>query len=65
MSKSSCPKEKFENYRKELIISNSSKKQPLLNASKARQTIPAGSLKKRKISEKHPKNKLRLVTEVD
>ena len=39
--------------------------QPLLNASKAWQTIPAGSFKKRKPSKKHPKNQLNLVTEAD
>ena len=39
--------------------------QPLLNASKVWQTIPAGSLKKREPSIKHTKNKLSLVTEVD
>ena len=31
--------------------------QPLLNASKAWQTIPAGSLKKRELSKKHTENK--------
>ena len=39
--------------------------QLLLNASKAQQTIPAGSLKKRELSKKYPKNKLSLVTEAD
>ena len=39
--------------------------QPLLNASKEWQTIPAGSLKKREPSIKQTKNKLSLVTEVD
>ena len=39
--------------------------QPLLNASKAWQTIPDGSLKKWEPSKKHTKNKLSLVTEVD
>ena len=37
--------------------------QPLLNASKAWQTIPAGSLKKREPSKKDTKTSL--VTEVD
>ena len=50
------PERKF--YRKKtiigkLIISNSNKMQPLLNASKAWQTIPADSLKKWEPSEKH------------
>ena len=39
--------------------------QPLLNASKAWQTSPAGSLKKRELSIQHKNNKWRLVTEVD
>ena len=39
--------------------------QPLLNASKAWQTTPAGSLKKRELSMQHKNNKLRLATEVD
>ena len=65
MSKSSCYEERFDNYRKKLIISNSNKMQPLTDASKAQQTIPADSLKKREPSKKHPKNKLILVTEVD
>ena len=39
--------------------------QPLLNATKAWQTIPAGSLKKWEPSRKHTKNKLILVTEAD
>ena len=39
--------------------------QSLLNASKAWQNIPNGSLKKRKLSIKHTKNKLSLVTEVE
>ena len=38
--------------------------QPLLNASKAWQTIPTVSLRKREPSKKHPKNKLCLVAEV-
>ena len=37
----------------------------ILNASKARQAVPAGSLKKREPSKKHPRNKLGLVTEDD
>ena len=39
--------------------------QSLLSASKAWQTIPAGSLKKREQSIKHTKNKLSLLTEID
>ena len=39
--------------------------QPLPNASKWCQAIPAGSLKRREPSIKHTKNKLTLVTEVD
>ena len=41
----SYSKDNFENYRKK--ISNSSKMKPLLNASKAWQTVPAGSLSAR------------------
>ena len=53
-------------YRKKTIIfSNINKMQPLPNASKWCQAIPAGSLKKREPSIKHTKNKLTLVTEVD
>ena len=37
------------------IISSSNKMQPLLNASKAWQTIPADSLKKWEPSKKHAK----------
>ena len=44
---------------------NSNKMLPLLNAKKAWQTIPAGSLKKWEPSRKHTKNKLKLVTEAD
>ena len=39
--------------------------QPLLNVSKAWQTIPAGSLKRWKPSKRHTNNKLSLVTEVE
>ena len=39
-----------------LIISNPNEIEPPLNASKALQTIPAGSLKKWKPSKKHTKN---------
>ena len=39
--------------------------QSLLNASKAWQNIPDGSLKKRELSIKHTKNKLSLITEVE
>ena len=37
--------------------------QPLINASKALQTISAGFSKKREPSKKHTKNKFNLVTE--
>ena len=40
---------------RKLIISYTNKMQPLLNASKAQQAIPADSLKKREPSEKHTK----------
>ena len=40
---------------RKLIISNSNKMQPLLNASKAWQIIPADSLKKREPSKKYTK----------
>ena len=39
--------------------------QPLLNASKMRQTIPAGSLFKKREPPETCKNKLSLVTEAD
>ena len=50
---------------KKLIISNSNTMQPLLDASKAWQTIPTDSLKKRENIKKYRKQKLSLVTEVD
>ena len=40
-----------------IIIFNSTKIKPPSNASKARQTITAGTLKKREPSQKHLKNK--------
>ena len=48
---------------RKLITSNSNKMQPIINASKAWQTIPAGFSKKREPSKKHTKNKFNLVTE--
>ena len=49
---------------KNLSFSNSNQMQLSLNASRAWQTFPAGSFKKREPSKKHPKNKLSLVTSV-
>ena len=57
-------KKSLKSLRRKLIISNSNKLQPLLNASKAWQSILAGSLKKWAPSKKHPKKKLVLVTEL-
>ena len=49
---------------RKLVISDSHKIQPLLNASRVLHTISAGSLKKRQPSKKDPKNILFLVIEV-
>ena len=50
---------------RKLITSNSQKLQPLLNVSKAWQTIPDGFIKNWEPSKKHPKNNQSLVTEVE
>ena len=52
-----------KNKGRKLIISNSNKMKPLLNALKMQQTIPTGSLKKLEPSRKHPKKKFSLVKE--
>ena len=48
-------REFYRKIRRTLIISYSNKMLPLLNASKAYQAIPTGSLKKRQPSKKHTK----------
>ena len=69
MSKFSYSKQRFIGWKqlyiigRKLIISNSNKIQSLLNVSKAWQTIPADSLKKREPSKRY-KSKLSLETEV-
>ena len=58
MSKFSYSKEKFIGTTiigRKVIISNSNKMQPLQNALRAWQTIPAGYLKKWEPSKKHTK----------
>ena len=52
-----------KNKGRKLIISNSNKMKPLINALKMQQTIPTGSLKKLEPSRKHPKKKFSLVKE--
>ena len=70
MSKFSYSKQRFIGRKqlymigRKLIISNSNKIHSLLNASKAWQTFPADSLKKREPSKTY-KSKLSLETEVD
>ena len=44
---------------RKLVISNSSKRKPLLNALKARLDTPTDYLKKQEPSKKHHKNKLK------
>ena len=47
----------MEIIERKLALSNSSKMKPPLNAPKARETVPAGFLKKQELSKKYLKNK--------